>query len=72
MAIPARRRRVFIFLILIMDNIINPAGQVRSVSHRGSRWARLWIAVVAAGVAAGLSGQALEVSVARAVMAVKN
>ena len=36
-----------------MDNIINPAGQVRSVSHRGSRWARLWIAVVAAGVAAG-------------------
>ncbi|MFM9090224.1 MAG: putative Ig domain-containing protein, partial [Verrucomicrobiota bacterium] len=36
-----------------MDNIINPAGQVRSVSHRGSRWARLWIAVVAAGVVAG-------------------
>jgi sugar lactone lactonase YvrE len=36
-----------------MDNITNPAGQVRSVSHRGSRWARLWIAVVAAGVAAG-------------------
>ncbi|MFZ9746132.1 MAG: hypothetical protein ACO3G4_05820, partial [Opitutaceae bacterium] len=36
-----------------MDNIINPAGQVRSVSHRGSRWARLWVAVVAAGVVAG-------------------
>ena len=36
-----------------MDNIINPAGQVRPVSHRGSRWARLWVAVVAAGVAAG-------------------
>ena len=36
-----------------MDNITNPAGQVRSVSHRGSRWARLWVAVVAAGVAAG-------------------
>ena len=36
-----------------MDNIINPAGQVRSVSHRGSRWARLWVSVLAAGVAAG-------------------
>ncbi|MBM3844596.1 MAG: hypothetical protein FJ397_15275, partial [Verrucomicrobia bacterium] len=36
-----------------MDNSTKPAGQVRSVSHRGSRWARLWIAVVAAGAVAG-------------------